>query len=289
MPADKVSVIVPVFNKAAYSRRCFSALVRSSHRPLEIIVIDNGSSDDTPAVLERLQADAEAAGIGLRLIRNQSNAGASTARNQALAEADGDFIVFMDNDVVARQRSWAQRLMAVLCEHPEAGIAGPKLLFAFPPHLIQCAGAAVTPTGRVDFLGRGAPAGTPEFNRPREVQCCISACWMMPRRIYDELGGLDEAFNPVQFEDIDYCYRVRHAGHKILYVPGVEMHHFENVTTGMSPTLNSTYLIIRNGMKFKERWRFMFSKENGPPDSSIRWASIGKVPLDSIPELEMTD
>jgi len=287
MPGEKISIIIPVFNKAAYSRRCFGALLQSSHRPMEIVVVDNGSSDDTPSLLAEVSRKAEAAGIDFRQIRNAANLGASTARNQGLEAVTGSYIVVMDNDVAIRQRSWAQKMLAALHERPDVAIVGPKLLFAFPPHLVQFAGGAVTPTGRVDFVGRGKPADTPELNRTREVQCCISACWMMPRRIVDELGNFDEEFNPVQFEDIDFSYRVRHAGYKILYLPAVEMYHFENVTTGMTPTINSTYLIIKNGLKFKARWQFMFCKENGPTDDEIHWAQIEKVPLERIGELEV--
>jgi len=289
MPEEKVSVIIPVFNRAAYSRRCFAAIVESSHRPMEIIVVDNGSTDDTPEVLRWASKAAQEAGIEFRTIRNESNLGACTSRNQGLEAAAGRLIVVMDNDVVIRQRSWARKMIEALRERPDVGIVGPKLLFAFPPYVVQCAGAGVSPTGRVDFIGRGQPSGTPELNRVREVQACISACWMMPRKIPDELGGFDEIFNPVQFEDIDYCYRVRRAGYRILYLPTVEMYHFENVTTGMSPTLNSTYLIIKNGLKFKRRWQFMFSKENGPRDEDFHWAEIEKVPLDCIGELELID
>ena len=287
--AEPISIIVPVFNKAAYSRRCFAALLQTAHRPLEIVVVDNGSTDDTPALLTEIEAMAGRASIGFVRIRNDCNRGASTARNQGLDTASGRFIVVMDNDVVVRRRSWADTMMAALQARPEVGIVGPKLLFAFPPHTIQFAGGAVSPSGRVEFVGRGKPDDTTELNVPRDVQCFISACWMMPRTIVDQLGGFDEAFNPVQFEDIDFSYRVRHAGYRILYLPSVEVHHFENVTTGMSPTLNSTYLIVKNGLLFKKRWHFMFSRENGPRDDQIHWAKIEKIPLDQVGELEIVD
>jgi len=239
--------------------------------------------------VKQVRKQAIGAGIGFQTIRNASNLGASTARNQGLEIAKGQCIVVMDNDVAIGQRSWASKMMAVLRERPDVAIVGPKLLFAFPPHLVQFAGGAVSPAGRVIFVGRGKPSDTAELNTVREVQCFISACWMMPRRIVDELGNFDEAFNPVQFEDIDYCYRVRNAGYKILYLPQVTTYHFENVTTGMSATLNSTYLIIKNGMEFKRRWQHMFKKENGPDDKEATWAAIDKVPLERIGKLPIDD
>lgn len=289
MPDDKVSVIIPMFNKSFYSKRCLAALMETTHRPLEIVAIDNGSTDETPAVLAEAGKAARAAGIELTVIANDTNRGASTARNQGLDAATGDYIAVMDNDIVIRRRSWAGTMLAALKERSDVGIVSPKIMFAFPPHLIQCAGAAVSPTGRVFFLGRGEPADTPQFNAPRELQAAISACWMMPASIPRQLGGFDEIYNPVQYEDIDFAYRVRQAGYKILYLPHVEMYHFENVTTGRSPTLNSTYLIIRNGMEFKRRWRSMYTEEGGPDDREFDWKKIEKVPLESIGSLDLID
>jgi hypothetical protein len=74
----------------------------------------------------------------------------------------------------------------------------------------------------------------------------------------------------------------------VLYLASVEMYHFENVTTGMTAEINSPYLIIKNGMKFKNRWRFMYSKEGGTADSEMVWRDVAKWPLEKIPPLEFT-
>lgn len=284
-----VSLIVLSHNKAEHTRRCFRGLVQSSYRPFEVLAVDNGSTDATPALYAAFAQDAEAAGIAFRPTRLDHNVGAVTGRNLALQQVRGDTIVFLDNDVVVRTRSWLERLMAALAADGRAGIVGPKLVYPFPPYLIQFAGGAVTPTGWVHFLGRGEPREAPAFNVPREVQCLISACWMMPRRLYDELGPLDEGFNPLQFEDIDYCYRARERGHKVLYLPSVEMYHFENVTSGDTPTINYRYVTVKNGMRFKRRWRSMFEKEGGPSDKEFHWADIPRRDISEVGELEMTD
>jgi len=284
-----VSIIILAHNKAQHTRHCLHGLLKSSYRNFEIIAVDNGSTDATPALFATFGKDARAAGVAFRPTRFEENVGAVTGRNRALEQANGDYIVFLDNDVVVRTRSWLERLMAALEADKGLGIVGPKLVYPFPPYLIQFAGGAVTPTGWVHFCGRGEPRETPEFNRPREVQCLISACWMMTRGLYDHLGPLDEGFNPLQFEDIDYCYRARHAGYRILYLPTVEMYHFENVTSGDTPTINYTYVTIKNGMRFKRKWRFMFEKEDGPPDSEFVWKEIPKRDISEVGELPTTD
>jgi len=276
-------------NKAEHTAHCFRGLLKSTHRPFEVIAVDNGSTDHTPALFASFAPEAKAAGIAFRPIRLERNRGAVTGRNIALRQVAGQYIVFLDNDVVVRTRSWLERLMAPLAADRRLGIVGPKLVYPFPPYLIQFAGGAVTPTGWVHFLGRGEPRDAPEFNRPRDVQCLISACWMMPRRLYDELGPLDEGFNPLQFEDIDYCYRARHAGYRVLYLPTVEMYHFENVTSGATSGINYTYVTVKNGMRFKKRWRAMFQHEGGPPDSAFRWAEIPKRDISEVGELETVE
>jgi len=284
-----VSVIVLSHNKVEYTRRCFQGVLQSSYRPIELLAADNGSTDATPALYASFATEARAAGITFRPTRHETNLGAVTGRNLALEQAVGDYVVFLDNDVVPRTRSWLEGLMGALAADKGVGIVGPKLVYPVPPHLIQFAGGAVTPTGWVQFCGRGEPRDAEAFNAPREAQCLISACWMMPWTLYHELGPLDEAYNPLQFEDIDYCYRARHAGYRVLYFPRVEMYHFENVTSADTPQINYTYVTIKNGMRFKKKWRFMFEKEGGPADKDLHWKEIEKHDLAEIGELEMTE
>jgi GT2 family glycosyltransferase len=284
-----VSIIVLAHNKVEYTRRCFDGLLQSPYRPLEVLAADNGSTDGTPRLFAEFAPKAAEAGIAFRPTRHEANVGAVTGRNVALEDAEGDYVVFLDNDVVPRSRPWLERLRAELEGDERIGIVGPKLIYPFPPFLIQFAGGAVTPTGWVQFRGRGEPREAPQFNAPRDVQCLISACWMMPRRLVTQLGPLDEQFNPLQFEDIDYCYRARHAGCRVRYLPSVEMYHFESVTSGNTPEINYTYVTVKNGMKFKKKWKSMFESEGGPLDEDVHWKQIEKHDLSEIGELEMTD
>ena len=283
-----VSIIVLAYNKAAYTARCLEALTQTLWRPLEVILVNNGSTDGTGELFDRFEGRASAPGLRVKRIDHASNLGAPTGRNRALERASGPLIAFMDNDVAVRSRDWIEALAGVLDANDRAGIAGPKLIYPFPPYLIQCAGAAVSPSGRVFFRGRGEPREAPQYGRLEPVQCLISACWLMRREVYEQVGGLDEAYSPVQFEDIDYCYRARERGWQVFYAPGAEMYHFENVTTSGSAAINSPYQIVKNGLLFKRRWRHMFETEDGPADETWRWAEIPSVSLDSVGQLEFT-
>jgi len=285
--ADLISVIVLAHNKAPLTRLCLDSLLQSTHRPLEIVVIDNGSTDETPAILERFAASAQAANVSLHVARNRENVGCSTGRNQGIAASHGRFVLFADNDVMVRTRSWAQRMLAAFARDEALGVIGPKLIYPFPPFLVQFAGGEVSQTGRVNFTGRGERGDDPRFNAVRFVQCYISACMMLSRDVIDQVGGFDEAFNPVQYEDIDYCYRVKELGRRIFYLPEVEFYHFENSTSAGTPGLNYTYLTVRNGMRFKRKWQHRFSREGGPADHTMQWKDIPQHNLKDLPDLEL--
>jgi GT2 family glycosyltransferase len=282
-----VSVVVLVHNKAGYTRRCLQGLLNCPCEPFELLLVDNGSTDGTPELLDEFEAGFEKRGVRVVRIRHQENVGAVAGRNGALAQADGGYVVFLDNDVVPRTVSWMERFRGYLSEHPNVGAVGPKLVYPTHPHLIQCAGCEVSPGGKVWFRGRGQPREAPEYNAERDCQALISACWMMPASAVSVVGPLDEGYSPVQYEDIDYCYRLREAGYRVVYLPDVEMYHFENVTTGRTEDLNYKYLTVKNGLRFKNKWRRRFSKEGGPAESTMQWRhDVPGVALEEIGELE---
>jgi GT2 family glycosyltransferase len=288
----RISLIILCHNKLAVTQRCLRALVQHSlvPGPWELIVVDNGSTDGTGAWLTgELSRLATRHNLTVRVLTNERNAGCSTARNQAVAAARGDVLVFLDNDVAPRTRDWLPRLVAELDAHPRTALAGPKLVYPGAPHLIQCAGVGISQRGHVCFRGRGEPRDTPRFNRPEEVQCLISACLVARAAPVRESGGFDEAFNPVQFEDFDLCYRLREQGWHARYLPAVEMYHFESTTTQGTPTMTNPAVVVRNGLTFQRRWRHMFSQEDGPAEDECRWRPIPAVPFDAIGELPLAE
>ena len=276
MTNPEFSVIVLSFNKADCTRRCMEGLLRTREADFEVVVVDNGSTDGSVEVLEGFRETFADAKHGMHMISNEDNRGASTGRNQALEVIRGETVVFMDNDVYVGDPDWLVKLSGVLKSDEGIGIVGPKLVFAWDPGTIQFAGGGVSRSGRVQFIGRGQPADDTRYNQEREVQFIISACTMFPRKLVDEIGGMDEAFNPVQYEDIDFCYRAREAGYRAVYSPAVTMLHDESATTTGEPSLKNRYLVIKHGMLFKKRWRHMFEKEMGPDDEETLWQPIGR-------------
>jgi len=284
MPERKlVSIIVLNHDKAAYSEACLNSLLTSTWRPLEIVAVDNGSTDRTPVVLDTFRRAATDHGVECQVLTNDTNVGAVIGRNQAMKVARGDVFAFVDNDVVVGSCDWLEKLGDVLESAPDVGLVTPKLLFPWAPHDIEFAGCAVSPGGRVQYLGRGEPRAAPEFNVPRQLQCSISACLVFPRWLVEKIGPLDEAFSPVQYEDLDFCYRARAHGYKVLYEPSVEMYHYEHTTTDGSVDINFKYVTIKNGRTFRQRWRHMFAFEGGPPDEEVVWRDLPRQRIEECP------
>lgn len=275
-----ISLIVLHCNKSEYSRACLHSLLESSARPLEIINVDNGSREDTPRVLANFQNLAKEAGIETQTLTFEENIGAVRGRNEALKVARGEFLVFLDNDTLIAQTNWLETLRDFLRENPNRAIAAPKLLFPWQPFRIECCGVGVSKRGRIQYIGRGENRDA--FSSPFQLQSAISAAWMMPRFWLEKIGPLDEEYSPVQYEDIDFCYRARSFGGEVWAVPRVELYHFEHTTTAGSDDINFKYVTTRNGMLFKKRWSEIFSREDGPQESETAWLTLEKRGLEEI-------
>lgn len=276
-------------NKLTYTQRCLDSLLATSGEELEFLVVDNGSTDGSAEYLLDFRGRALEMGYSVTLILNDRNVGACTARNQAIGLSRGSEVAFLDNDIVLRDRGWLTRMKARLYADERTALVTPKLLFPFPPYAIEHTEIGISPTGTIGYVGRGADRNDPRFTVSRELQCSASACVLVRKSVLDEVGGFDEIFNPVQFEDNDLFYRMKSHGYKLQYEPSVEMYHFENVTTDGSAKVNFKYQTIKNGIEFKRRWRHIFSTENGPEEEILRWVELPRRRIDEIGELETRD
>lgn len=272
------SIVILAHNGAHFTRYCLRSLGRASTLPRQLLLVDNASADDTPAVIAAEIPELRRAGIEVATWRNAENLGCSLARNQAWEQAAGEYVVFLDNDAAVRSRDWLAGLAGALQADPRLAIVGPKLVYPFLPHPIQCAGVAINPLGRIRFRGRGRPLQDPAYAQPARVPALISACWMMRNRLLREIGGLDELFHPVQYEDLDLCLRANQAGYHCAYLPTVEMYHFEGRTTAAEGKPAYQRNIAEQSAKFRRKWRDTL--KNYPPDpEDYRWLADAELGL----------
>jgi GT2 family glycosyltransferase len=284
-----LSLVIVGFNKVEHSARCLASLLHATWRPLEIVFVDNGSTDRTAAILEEFRDAARDANIGFTVLRLPRNTGSIVSRNLALPMCAGEYLGFLDNDVILRSRDLFEILVERLESRPDTGIVTPKMLYPVPPYRIQCAGGGITSEGCSYLLGRGADRIDPEFNHAASLPWAISACIVMPSAVVRALGPLDESLSPTGFEDTDYCFRCREHGLSVVYEPRAEIYHAENTTTFGSPSVRIHAVMRRNQYLFRKKWKHMFpatpSVDHLPPIHLRQPAT----PLWSLGELPMTE
>jgi len=217
----RVSIVIPVFNNLKFTKQCLMALIEATPENFyEVVIIDNGSTDGTHEFLSCVDGD-------IRIISNKNNVGFARACNQGAAIAQGHYLVFLNNDTIP-QGGWLTELVNCMDSHPEAGIAGSKLLY--PDDTIQHCGAAMRFDGKFfrhpyKYLHRNHPL----VNQPRELDAVTAACFITPRELFFKLGKFDEHYLN-GCEDMDYCTAVRRSGATIHYVPTSELYHLESQT-----------------------------------------------------------
>jgi GT2 family glycosyltransferase/2-polyprenyl-3-methyl-5-hydroxy-6-metoxy-1,4-benzoquinol methylase len=220
--APAVSIVIPVCNRAELTRRCLEALARTvDPAEAEVIVVDNGSTDDTAAVLA-------SAPPPVRVLRNAANLGFARASNQGARAARGELLVFLNNDTEP-EPGWLQALRAAAAE-PGVGLVGARLLYP-GTRRIQHAGLALNPGGVPDHLWRHAPEDDPRAGEPRDLDMVTGACLAIRRELFLALGGFDEGYRN-GCEDVDLCLAVRARGLRVRYEPRAVLLHHEGATAG---------------------------------------------------------
>ena len=253
----QTSIIIPVFNKAELTWQCLGSLVREvDFSRVEIIVVDNASTDNTEAVLARF-ADY------IRVISNERNAGFVDACNQGAAVARGKYLVFLNNDTTVLP-DWLDSLIETIEADATTGAVGS--MFLYPDGSIQEAGGIVWRNGEAHHYGWGAAPDDRRFNFAREVDYCSAASLLVKKDIFERLGGFDRRFAPAYYEDIDLCFGVRGLGYKVIYQPASRLVHFEGGTAGADTTKGFKRFQITNRGKFIEKWRVTLEQDQLPQD-----------------------
>src|SRR5262249_47056952 len=146
---------------------------------------------------------------------------------------------------------WLDALLRAFETDANLGIAGSKLVY--PSGHLQEAGSVIRGDGAVELVGLNDDPDKPEYNRPRPVDHCSAASSMIPRRLFEQVGGFDERYAPAYYEDCDLSLRVRAAGRTVAYVPTSVVVHHLSVTTGAGDDAGKRAQIQVNRARLLER------------------------------------
>jgi O-antigen biosynthesis protein len=233
-PRPLVSLIVPTRDQAGLTRQCLNGLLqRTDYEPLEILLVDNGSTEkDSLALCEEVAQDAR-----VRVLRYPHKFNYSAINNFAVRRAAGEIIGLINNDIDVIEPHWLQEMVAHAVRS-HVGAVGAKLLY--PDGTIQHAGTICGLGGPAAHAFRRLPADSSrQFGRAQLAQwisAVTAACLVVERRKYEAVGGLNETGLPVAFNDVDLCLKLLHAGLKNVYTPYASLYHLESVSRGADAT-----------------------------------------------------
>ncbi|MBV9755975.1 MAG: glycosyltransferase [Alphaproteobacteria bacterium] len=253
--SPQVSIILVLFNQAPFTLKCLQTIAAHAELPVEIVIIDNGSTDSTRDLLERVD--------GARIIRNAENRHFVHGVNQAAALARGEALLLLNNDAFIRGGA-LQAAWHTLYSRPEIGAVGGPLVLA--DGTVQEAGSIVWSDGSCVGYGRGRDPGDPEFQFVREVDFCSGAFLLIRRLVLESLGGLDAAFAPAYYEEVDLCMRMREAGWRVLFEPRAIADHFEFASA--RSTQQALLLQQQHHAQFVKRHSATLGAAHHPPGSS---------------------
>lgn len=233
--STKVSVVIPNLNGAEVIGSCLSSLMTQTHQPAEIIVVDNGSNDDSVVLIERQFPD-------VKLVKLTTNTGFAGGVNRGIERADGDYVVLFNNDAVADQQMIEQLLATA--KRSGAMIVAASLLTA-DGKKIDTVGEMVSTWGLPGSTLRGEPAQA----RPTKDQAITAACAgaaLYRRALFDQIGLFDETYF-AYYEDVDISLRARMAGEQVYLSAKATAYHKISFTQRKMPGFGRRQS-IRNGL-----------------------------------------
>lgn len=235
---QKASIIIPNRNGLSYLQLCIQSIKQHTDMPYEIIVVDNGSQDDS---LEYCRYEQ------VRLISVPFNCGFPAACNMGMRVASGDAIMLLNNDVVVTP-NWLSNMMRCLYSVEDVGIVGPVTNYVSGIQKVDSPyntpqGAAIAPN-------------VPDSGKWQDVSRLVGFCFMFKREVMQRIGLLDEIFTPGHYEDDDFCYRTRLAGYRLLISGDTFVFHHGSASFEKEGEERLKALIQTNYEKFIHKWGF---------------------------------
>ncbi len=233
------SIIIPTLNHWEYTQQCLESVQKYTTSPYEIIVVDNGSTDETVPTLKAMS--------GIILVENGANKGFPAACNQGIATAHGDQLLILNNDVIVSYK-WLDNLLDCLYANSQHGAVGPVSNAVSGAQLRTQSYQTIE-----EYHEFARTYNHSDLNKWLYALRLVGFCLLIHRKVYEQVGTFDERFGKGTFEDDDYSLRIRRAGYKLVIAADTYIHHFGSVTNRVDPQYG--HLLIENQKKFFEKWK----------------------------------
>lgn len=235
-----VSVVIVNWNRKEDLRECLESLRNQTYKNVEIIVVDNCSTDGSIEMIKRDFPEVKL------IVMPDSSYGAIETYNIGIKEASGEFILHLDNDTILNCNV-VEELVRVMNEDSKVGVVGPKILFwdhNGRKNIIWFAGGiADIKKGKIYHKKIGKPDD--KSMEIEEVDFITGCCMLIRKNILDKIGVFDESLF-IYCDDIDFCLRAKKAGFKILYNPKAVVWHKVSATSKGAFSSRKAYFKYRN-------------------------------------------
>ncbi|MGB1249261.1 MAG: glycosyltransferase family 2 protein [Candidatus Promineifilaceae bacterium] len=240
-----VTILILNWNGKQLLSDCLHPLLKQTYKNYHVILIDNASSDDSVAFVRAQFPSVE-------VVENDHNVGFAKGNNVGLRlpkVRSADYTILLNNDVVV-PHDWLATFVAEMEQIPNLGVAGCKLLF--PNGTIQHLGGVVKFPEVVAQHPHQFEADRNQISQAQDADYVTGAAFAISRQALETVGVLDELFSPFYFEEVDYCYRVRAVGLRVVLLPNIVAMHDESAT--MNLTGNRARLFHLNRLRFALRY-----------------------------------
>lgn len=217
-----LSIVIPNWNGQKFLKTCLDALQRQTHRDLEVIIVDNASSDGSQAFIQENYPN-------VRLIELSENRGFTGACNAGIEAAKGDLISLLNNDTEVDER-WAEAVVDAFARHPEAGMVASKMLLFDRRDTIHTTGDYFTVEGKPGNRGVWQ-RDEGQYDQEEYVFSACGGSSVYRRQMLDQIGLLDDDFF-FSLEDVDLGWRAQLTGWRCLYTPQAIVYHHLSATGG---------------------------------------------------------
>jgi hypothetical protein len=232
-------VIVVNWNRKKLLQACLESLARQGHKSFEVVVVDNGSTDGSAALVRELAGSFP---VPLRLIENTANLGFCAANNQGILATGTELVALLNNDAEA-EPGWLEALERTIRQADDVGMAASKILVWEDPSRIDKCGHLIYPDGQNRGRGSGQP-DRGQFDHVDQVLWPDGCAAMYRRAMLEDVGGFDEDFFAYA-DDAELGLRARWAGWRCWYTPDAVVRHHRGATLGLGSGRRLT-LIERN-------------------------------------------
>ena len=241
---ELTSIVIVARDNVTVTADCLASILAHTHRSFEIILVDNGSSDDYGGLVARLRAQH----ARITWLRNARDVGYAAACNQGLAAARGEYLVVLHNDVVVTA-DWLGKQLALMALHPAVALTGPALT--------ACPGfqgiTTRTYQDRAELAAFAEPWGINHAGEFAVTLPLSGICLVMKRQVVDRIGGLDARFGSSIHTDDDFCIRAYRAGFRMAIAFDVFVHH-AGAATWKALGLDRGKVAAESRQRFCEKW-----------------------------------